>query len=804
VSGARIAWWSLRRWFPNAWPCTFLLGCSDLIGIHPLHENIGVPPSVENSPGTEVVMVASPPTIPTTPDMAHAVAADGTPVVGSESLMTPVQASGHYRFGRGSATYRVEASAGILAALEGSAVELRAGIYGTARGGKVLLAATGSFEFTPASSTFWGDDYFDYASDLAHIRVRLTVQPQADIKVLDLGRGLGNGFRIDGSGNFGRSIANAGDVNGDGLADFVIGESATVASAAASCLTEVDHEPGAAHVLFGRKDTSSISIASIDEGAGVGFSIRGSGEADAAGSSVAGAGDVNGDGLDDVLVGAPFAGAGTFGSGAVYLAFGGVDSSTIRPEVLPSGICAADSATPAMIMGQPTSSIQLGRAVAGAGDINGDGLADMILGAPCFRDTAYILGEAFVAYGQQRGCLSSALDTDDTAPAFRVTGEKGGSYAGDAVQSIGDFNGDGLDDFSVTGSSAYIIFGAKEKPPWRPFGVMLYGSTSMVAEITGDEYLTVAHADVAAAGDVNGDGFADVLVRSVSYDAPEVFVVFGRAGRGPVSLEEIRLGLRGGFEIGGLTDPTTAAGVGDIDGDGLDDIVVASAVAETTHMAYAILGKTSFDSVTLSSLEANRELGFRVQNTYGDGAGNAIAGGDVNGDGIDDILLAAAPADSTLDSGSAYVLFGWDANNALGERVFVDLRGPGDDTLDYPALPFVRLSGGHGLDTLRVLGRDRVIDLRGVAPRLRSIESIDITGDGPNRVIIDETVLRRVPESRGGLPGNLAKMLVVVGDADDTVQMDLSEYDVVDNQNGLVYERIGQYFGVKLAGPSLD
>jgi len=65
-------------------------------------------------------------------------------------------------------------------------------------------------------------------------------------------------------------------------------------------------------------------------------------------------------------------------------------------------------------------------------------------------------------------------------------------------------------------------------------------------------------------------------------------------------------------------------------------------------------------------------------------------------------------------------------------------------------------------------------------------------------------VLRRVPESRGGLPGNLAKMLVVVGDADDTVQMDLSEYDVVDNQNGLVYERIGQYFGVKLAGPSLD
>src|SRR6185503_13769746 len=170
----------------------------------------------------------------------------------------------------------------------------------------------------------------------------------ADIQLSDIAAGSG-GFVINGqtdSDRSGFSVAGAGDVNGDGLADLIVG--APYGSAAAG------NQSGRSYVVFGKNDGAVIDLTAIEAGLG-GFIINGQGAYDQSGFSVAGAGDVNGDGFADLIVGARFSD--------------------------PVELSAVAAGTGGFVINGQAEYDNSGRSVASAGDVNGDGLADLIVGA---------------------------------------------------------------------------------------------------------------------------------------------------------------------------------------------------------------------------------------------------------------------------------------------------------------------------------------------------------------------------------------------------------------------------------------
>ena len=185
----------------------------------------------------------------------------------------------------------------------------------------------------------------------------------ASMSLSDVAAGRG-GFAINGSGaeRAGFSVAAAGDVNGDGFDDLLIG--APLGSSATA------YNGGQVYVVHGKSSTAAVNLATLSKGGGGGFVVNGQARADNAGSSIAGIGDINGDGLDDVLIGAPKANNGRrIDPGKVYIVYG------------------KKSATPVNLSPSSRHYVgengfdYLGSSVAFAGDVNGDGLPDLVVGA---------------------------------------------------------------------------------------------------------------------------------------------------------------------------------------------------------------------------------------------------------------------------------------------------------------------------------------------------------------------------------------------------------------------------------------
>jgi hypothetical protein len=261
----------------------------------------------------------------------------------------------------------------------------------------------------------------------------------------------------------GFSVAGAGDVNADGLADLIIGaRNATTAGAS-------QNNAGRSYVVFGRSSTAIINLSTIAAGTSNGFVINGQAAADLSGWSVAGAGDVNGDGLADLLVGARLSdvAAGTLpDAGRSYVVFGKTDLVAVELSAI-----AAGSAGGFVINGQGGND-QSGFSVASAGDVNGDGLADLIVGAPKNDPlTGADAGRSYVVFGKSS---TSAIDLSAIAGGnggFAIFGQSAADESGASVASAGDVNGDGLADLIVgafvsdpaAGNGAgrsYVIFGA--------------------------------------------------------------------------------------------------------------------------------------------------------------------------------------------------------------------------------------------------------------------------------------------------------------------------------------------------------
>ena len=490
-----------------------------------------------------------------------------------------------------------------------------------------------------------------------------------------------NGVELnDGSG---RSVSAAGDVNGDGIGDFIIGADNA----------DNTTSTGRAYVVFGASNVGSSGTIELSALNGTnGFRLDGIANGDKAGFSVSAA-DVNGDGRSDLIIGA-YSHDISGGEGETYVVFG--QTSFGATFDLSNGGSGLDGTTGFQITGANEGN-DSGKSVSVAGDINNDGVQDLIIGAPGANST----GASYVIFGATNVGSSGtiSLGSLDGTNGFEITGIGSTDRAGISVANAGDFNGDGID-YLVVGADlgdgvsgndngeVYVIFGATNV---GSSGTLSFGTDGFI--LNGIDTLDYAGYSVSAAGDINGDGIADLLIGARSADpngnntSGETYVVFGATNFGVGgTLNLSALNGSNGFVING-TDGNdesgkAVSGPGDVNGDGIDDILIGAHRAEVndngsvgeTHVIFGGSNVGASGTIELSSLSSS--AGTRFDGTdSSDFAGGAVSGaGDVNGDGVNDIIIGAYQADPNGgNSGESFVVFGG-TNLGGATRPTLDLR----------------------------------------------------------------------------------------------------------------------------------
>ena len=487
------------------------------------------------------------------------------------------------------------------------------------------------------------------------------------IATASLGAAEGSTINADAAGDeLGRSVASAGDVNGDGYEDIIMG---AIGNDRGGNLA------GAAFVLFGKAGgIGSIDLTNMT--AADGFRIIGDQDLDLL-TAVAGAGDVNGDGFDDVIVGASGNDAGGSSAGMGYLIFG--KAGATRADIDLQSLTASNGFT---LQGHLQDD-RAGRAVSGAGDINGDGIDDFIVGAPYNDDGGNLAGKAYVVYGKA-GATRANIDFSSFAASdgFTIQGS-GVSIVGTAVERAGDVNGDGIDDLIVGayrtsgGGAAYVIYGkaATTRSNIEVATLAAADGFAIFGDSQGDQFgITVS-----GVGDVNNDGIDDVAVganRAADRGSAtgEAYVIYGKAGSTRGALDVTGIAEADGFLIIGNPGDQTGravAAAGDVNNDGIDDFIVSAIDRDPNGISNAgativIYGKTG-NRGTIDLANPIGGDGFTVIGTGAyDRSGTAVAGvGDLNDDGFDDILIGAPSNDTGGDaSGAAYIIYGFAPNTA--------------------------------------------------------------------------------------------------------------------------------------------
>ena len=487
--------------------------------------------------------------------------------------------------------------------------------------------------------------------------------------VFNLGTLNVGGFTILGDApndRAGVSVSAAGDVNNDGFADIIIGVPGNDFAGL---------EAGSAYVVFGKAGGfGTIDLANLQSSNG--FAIRGDAAGDQAGWSVSDAADVNGDGFDDIIVGAPFGDNASENAGEAYVIYGkagGFGAVDLTALAAGSGF---------VIQGPAPQNLG-GYDVSSAGDINGDGFDDLIVtshqfnfggwGSYYYYDTT---PSAYIIFGKSNPAATINLSTLSAADGFKVSSTSSNGWSNFSIAAAGDINGDGFDEIVLgdrygAGSSGevYVIFGKA-----TGFANIDAGSLAPPAgfRIQGDANFDGAGFSVAGAGDVNDDGFDDIIIGAIGGDdggsnAGEAYVIFGKA-TGFGTLDLTNLSASAGFKIQGESSYDNAgysvSGAGDVNGDGFNDIIISAPFNDSgapgSGRAYVIFGKAAgFGTIDLRDLAPS--AGFKIQGDSAyDNAGFSVSGaGDINGDGFDDLLVGVPGGDAGgADAGEVHVIFG--------------------------------------------------------------------------------------------------------------------------------------------------
>jgi len=400
---------------------------------------------------------------------------------------------------------------------------------------------------------------------------------------------------------FGKCVSNAGDVNNDGYNDVIVG---------APCDGGQKLAPGYAVLSFGGPDFDNSSD----------IIFTGEQNEDYFGGSVSCAGDVNNDGYDDIVIGATGNDMGASTGGKVYIYYGGRNMDNIS-DVAVTGTSSPEA---------------LGMSVSGAGDVNGDGYDDVIVGGTHVNNC---VGHALLFFGGQ--------DMDNISDV-EFSGEGEYDYFG-GVSGAGDLNGDGFYDVIIGANQndgggnnagrAYIFFGGKAMDNVADF--ILTGNAP------GDYF----GCSVSDAGDVNNDGFSDVIVGAIYNDLSVTNAGSGHIYYGGKFMDNIAdmvlVGAAENDSFGGCV-----RGAGDLNGDGYDDVMVSAyrndVGGSDAGRVYMYFGGSNMDNITDATVTGNNpndRLGMGLYKL-----------GDVNGDGFKEIIVGG-PFQSYggYQTGRAYV-----------------------------------------------------------------------------------------------------------------------------------------------------
>jgi hypothetical protein len=419
----------------------------------------------------------------------------------------------------------------------------------------------------------------------------------------------------DNNANYGYSVSGAGDVNGDGYSDVIVG-------------APFAYYDGLAFVYHGSSEGLPTTAVWTEDSPG---SYEGFGY------SVSSAGDVNGDGYSDVIVGSPYYNAD---DGHAFAFYGSTDGLSSRHT----------TATKVWTASLHQDSTRFGYSVSSAGDVNGDGYSDVIVGAPGYSNGETEEGGAFVYHGRPE---SEPNDTSD----WMVESDKESARFGWSVSSAGDVNGDGYSDVIVgapyydNGQSgegmAFVYNGNFSGLPATPYW-------SAESDQEGAHF----GSSVSSAGDVNNDGYSDVIVGAPLYDNVGtneglVFVYHGSPSGPSLSSDWLFTAGQENARVG-----TSVSSAGDVNGDGYSDVIIGARYYDNgeTDEGAAFVYHGSSSGLPAAALADWFGEGNQAEASFGTSVSSA---GDVNGDGYSDVIVGAPYYDNgNTEEGGAFVYHG--------------------------------------------------------------------------------------------------------------------------------------------------